>query len=78
MKPFTKTTVVTYTPKWVRKTFSVYSEDFKRIRATMGYKCQECFKCYHCFELGESIALACFEGIGNKVLCQTCAEEISS
>jgi len=43
----------------------------------MDYKCSECFKCGHKFKDGESVALAAFKNVGNKVLCEPCAAEIS-
>ena len=47
------------------------------IRSGFQYKCDHCEKCGHKFQLGESIGLASFKGIGNKTLCDPCAKEIS-
>jgi hypothetical protein len=35
-----------------------------------------CYWCRHPFADGEMMALACFGGIGNKVLCQRCADDL--
>jgi hypothetical protein len=78
LNSFKKTITKIYKPIWIKSGFSEYSESFKNIRDTMKYKCNTCIKCNHKFELNESIALACFEKIGNKVLCEACAKEISS
>lgn len=43
----------------------------------MSYKANSCFKCGRQFTDNESIALACFKEVGNKVLCEHCAKEIS-
>ena len=77
MNSFIKTTTETFTPLWVRKDFSTYSKTFKNIREGMDYTCRSCFKCEHKFELDEKISIACFKEIGNKILCLTCAEDIS-
>lgn len=77
MTPFKVTTEKTYQPIWVCKAFTKYGETFRRIRSTMPYKASECFKCVHQFEDNESVALAAFKNVGNKVLCEPCAAEIS-
>jgi hypothetical protein len=77
MKSFEKITKKVYEPIWVHLGFSTYSKEFKAIRDEMTYTCSSCIKCNHKFKDNESIALACFKGIGNKVLCETCAKEIS-
>lgn len=76
VKSFTKTLSITYKPIFVWESYSVYNEDFIRIRSAYKYKCNSCFKCDHKFTIGETIGLASFEGVGNKVLCQTCVAEI--
>lgn len=77
MKSFTKITTKIYNPIWIRCNFSVFTDEFKQIRSMFKYKCDTCIKCYHKFNIGESIALACFENIGNKVMCNECAKSIS-
>ena len=77
MKEFVKVTETIYTPLWVHPKFVTYDKIFVRIRSGFQYKCDHCEKCNHKFQLGESIGLAAFKGIGNKVLCLPCAKEIS-
>jgi hypothetical protein len=76
MKTFEVTTKTVYKPIWVKEDFYTYDESFINIRSRMEYKCKECIKCHHKFEIGETIGIAGFEGIGNKVLCVPCAKEI--
>lgn len=77
MKSFTKTTIETFTPRWVKIDFSIYGEEWIRIRGTMQYKANKCFKCNKHFKMGDTIGLAAFIEIGNKVLCKSCAEELN-
>jgi hypothetical protein len=76
MKSFTKVTETTYTPTWIKSHFITYDEHFIRIRQNFPYKCDRCEKCDHKFLLGESIGLAAFENIGNRVLCESCVIEL--
>jgi hypothetical protein len=76
MKSFTITKKETYIPLWVSKDFFVYNESFINIRKDSNYKCNSCFKCSHKFDINEKISLVCLKGIGNKVFCAACAEEI--
>jgi hypothetical protein len=77
MKSFVKVTETVYEPLWVKPDFTTYTKDFVGIRSGFQYKCDHCEKCGHKFQLGESIGLASFKGIGNKTLCDPCAKEIS-
>jgi hypothetical protein len=74
MKPFVKITTKAYIPLWVRLDYSSYDDEFRRIRSSFAYKCSECFKCGHSFVPDQPIAIACFKGVGNKVLCNPCAK----
>lgn len=76
MKSFTKTVTKTYTPIWVHTDFTLYDEEYIEIRSNHSYKANSCFKCNKKFKLNEQIGLACFAEVGNKVLCQFCAEEL--
>lgn len=76
MKSFTKIKTETYTVKNVWFPFSNYDITFKTIRDDMKYKANKCFKCEQKFQLGEQIGLACFNEVGNKVLCKNCSEEL--
>ena len=76
MKPFTRTLTETFTPLWVQTKFSTYTEGFIAIRSKMSYKASQCFKCHHKFVLNETIGLAAFKEVGNKVLCEECCKEI--
>ena len=78
MKGFIKVTTEHFTPLWVKVDFSTYGEEWIRIRGTMQYKANKCFKCDKPFEMGDTIGIACFKNVGNKVLCKACAEEIDS
>lgn len=77
MTPFTVTTTKTFTPVWVKSAYSTYNLKWRAVRDTMSYKANTCFKCGGKFTEGESIALASFKEIGNKVMCEACAREIS-
>ena len=79
MTPFVKVIEIIYIPLWVKRDFTIYNDDFIRIRSgySYKYKCDHCEKCNHKFEIGERIALAAFKNIGNKGLCDACAKEIS-
>lgn len=77
MKTFTRTKTETFTPLWIKIDFSIYDEEFIRIRSAMRYKCAECFKCHKPFSLGDSVGLVAFKNVGNKVICKGCAEELS-
>ena len=76
MKLFIKVTKTVYDPLWVKSNFLIYDKDFVRIRSGLEYKGSHCEKCNHKFKLGESIGLAAFKNIGNKVLCESCVKEI--
>lgn len=78
MKSFSVVTTKVYEPIWVRIHFSRYTSGFKALRDKMTYKANTCIKCHHKFEENEEVSLAAFKGIGNKVLCVPCAEEISA
>lgn len=76
MKSFTRTTVETFTPRWVKCDFSTYSATWVKVLAKRGDKKNLCFKCEKPFKLGDVIALAAFTGISNQILCQNCAKEL--
>jgi len=76
MKSFEKITKTKYEPIFVHLGFAVYSENFEIIRATHRYKANSCIKCDRKFKMGETIGLASFKNIGNKVMCEDCAKEI--
>jgi len=46
--------------------------EYREIRANHRKQFDTCFWCGHKIEDGEMIALACFDGHGNDVLCQAC------
>jgi hypothetical protein len=77
MKSFTKITKKEYNPLWIMSGFTTYTEDYIKIRSRSDYKADTCIKCNHKFEINESIALAAFKSIGNKVICEPCAKELS-
>ena len=68
---------VTLNARWCRKDFTTFDESYRRIRGHSRYKGFECYWCHHKFEDGESIALACIEGTGNKVFCSDCADGLT-
>ncbi len=76
MKSFEKTTKKIYKPLWVKEDFTTYNIEYIDIRSSMKYKADTCIKCAYKFVLGDTIGLACFKGIGNKVICNKCAKEI--
>lgn len=77
MKSITKTVTTTYTPEWIKKEFLVYGPEFKKARERLRTKYNHCFACNTPFQDGEAIALASFGKHGNKVLCQTCANDLA-
>jgi uncharacterized CHY-type Zn-finger protein len=52
--------------------------NFRRIRSGHKNPMDTCYWCKHAFEDGEMMALAHFVGKANKVLCQSCANELLS
>lgn len=77
MKSFVKKKTQIYKPKWIKLKFTEYNSEYIRIRGTMKTKMNRCFCCNKGFELNDMIALACFENVGNKVLCQECAADLA-
>lgn len=73
---FSRTSTAVFKAIWVKMEFMPMSEMFRRVRAKARNKMTTCFKCRHAFEDGEMMALACFQGKGNKTLCQKCAGEL--
>ena len=61
---------------WCNKQFGRMSPTFRAIRAQSRNPMNACFWCGHNFDDGEMMALAAFEGKGNKMLCQVCAQEL--
>ena len=64
------------TALWCRRDFMEMSQQFRDIRSRARNPMDTCFWCRHKFKDGEMMALACFEGKGNKTLCQSCADEL--
>lgn len=64
--------------KWVKREFLVYGDNYRRARSGLRKKMDICHLCRRKFLDGEQFALACFEGVGNRVLCQPCADELLS
>jgi hypothetical protein len=52
------------------------SPTFRRIRSGRRNLMDKCYWCGHVFIDGEMMALAHFVGKANKVLCQSCADEL--
>ena len=66
----------TIVASWCRKDFLPMSQKMRDVRSRMRDKMDCCYWCRHPFADGEMMALACFGGIGNKVLCQRCADDL--
>lgn len=66
----------TFVATWVQQAFMIMSQRHRDIRSGSRNKMDSCFKCRRKFEDGETLALACFEKIGNRTLCQSCADEL--
>ena len=62
----------TLSARWCKKDFSKNTEKWRNIRREN----PSCYWCRRGLNDGEDIALACFDGLGNKVLCQECADEL--
>lgn len=61
---------------WCRKDFREMCDQFRAIRSDSRNPMDRCYWCKHPFENGEMMALACFEKLGNRTLCQSCADEL--
>ena len=66
----------TLTASWCRKAFIAMSPEYRAIRAKTSKPMDTCYWCRHKFADGEMMALAAVHGSGNKVLCQSCADEL--
>ena len=63
---------------WCKKDFVVMGDEYRHVRRVLRDPMDSCFWCGHEFEDGEMMALACFDGKGNKILCQGCATELEA
>lgn len=68
----------TMTAQWCRREFLPMSQGYRAARARLNSLMDACFWCDHKFVDGEMMALAAFDGQGNKVLCGKCADELLS
>ena len=68
---------MTLNAKWCRKDFIEMDKRYREIRAKHRNKMDTCYWCHHKFEDGEQMSLACIEGVGNKVFCSDCADELA-
>ena len=66
----------TLTASWCRKNFLAMSPEYRAIRARTSKPMDSCHWCHHKFADGEMMALAAVHRSGNKVLCQSCADEL--
>ena len=66
----------TITAKWCTKNFTTMSDRYRAIRGKLRHPGFECYWCGYQFVNGDPIALAHFEHMANKVLCETCAVEL--
>ena len=64
--------------RWCKRDFLVMGEKYRHARRRMRKPLDMCYWCKHKFKDGEMMALAAFEGIDNKLLCQNCAAELMS
>ena len=78
MKSFTKTVTTVYEPLQIIREFMEYDENFIRIRSRSEYKGDSCFKCDRHFQFGEMISLVTLNSVGNKTMCQSCADDFVS
>lgn len=68
----------TYTALWCEREFLRMTQNFRKVRASLPDPMDRCFICEKAFVDGEMMALACFEEVGNKMLCQLCASPLSA
>ena len=61
---------------WCRKDFREMDDKFRNFRASCRNPMDKCYWCRHPFANGEMMALACFDKIGNRTLCQACADAL--
>jgi hypothetical protein len=47
------------------------------VRQNLPYKANTCFKCGAEFKHGDAIGLIALKGVGNKVFCGFCCDELS-
>ena len=66
-----------WTVLWIQKAWVPYTETFRQIRDGTKNKLDRCWWCHTRFEDNEMMGLLCLKDAGNKVVCQTCADEIS-
>lgn len=63
-------------PLMVKENYTTYTTEYIDIRSSMKYKADICIKCGYKFVLGDTIGLAAFQNMGNRVICTKCAKEI--
>lgn len=61
---------------WCKRDFMSMCQQYRDVRARCASPMDSCYWCGHKIADGEMMALACFETIGNKILCQPCADEL--
>ena len=66
----------TLSATWCHKDFMEMSDKYRAARDKLRNPMDKCYWCKHPFTNGEMMALACFEKKGNKVLCQSCADDL--
>lgn len=62
--------------EWCQKNFMAMSQRFRDVRAKSRNRMESCHWCRYEFADGDMMALACFGKIGNRTLCQACADEL--
>ena len=62
---------------WIQKDWMVMSPKYREMRARCAAPMDKCFWCGYKILDGEAFSLACPEKGGNKVLCNSCADEAS-
>ena len=70
----------TYHMLWVKPKFTTFDANFIKIRKNMGDTEEDwfCFKCDKQFKTIETIGIACFREVGNKLICLDCANELDN
>lgn len=67
---------MTITARWCKRDFMEMSPSYRKIRCKTRKPMDTCHWCGHKIADGEMMGLANFYEAGNKVLCQTCADEL--
>ena len=68
----------TLTVIWVTETFIKMTQDYRKMRKRIGGDPMDaCYLCDYKFQNDDTVGLACFVGLGNKVVCPECCKQMT-